>query len=88
MKGHAKRIRKHVRSKKSPIKMTVETTEPSTRTNLVTFGTRTNTAEMATDQKGKFHNKSSKGHQYIMVAYVRDPNAILAQPIKNRTEKS
>ena len=23
-----------------------------------------------------------------MVAYVRDPNAILAQPIKNRTEKS
>ena len=87
-KGHAKRHRQHVRSTQSSPKMTADLTkQPSARTNLVTFGTRDVTGEIATDQTGKFPVKSSKGNQYIMVAYVRDPNVIMAQPIKNRTEK-
>ena len=37
-----------------------------------------------TDQIGRFPNKSSRGNQYIMVAYDHDSNAILAEPIKRR----
>ena len=30
--------------------------------------------------------KSSRGNNYVMVAYVYDPNAILVEPMKNRKE--
>ena len=33
---------------------------------------------------GRFPNKSSREHQYIMVAYDHDNNEILAEPIKSR----
>ena len=86
IKGHAKRHRQNVRSTKVKPKMTAEESKTiPARTNLVTFGTRTPTHEMATDKKGLFPTRSIKGNQYIMVAYVKDSNAILAQPIKNRT---
>ena len=45
------------------------------------------TVQISTYQKGGFTVKSSKGHQYIMLAYVRDPNFIMAQSIENRPEK-
>jgi hypothetical protein len=38
-----------------------------------------------TDQTGRFPVVSSKGNKYIMVLYDYDSNAILAQPIKDRT---
>ena len=37
------------------------------------------------DLTGKFPYRSARGNQYILVAYHYDANAILAQPIKNRS---
>ena len=37
-----------------------------------------------TDQTGRFPYRSSRGNEYIMVAYHYDANVILLQPIKNR----
>ena len=86
--GNAKRHRQHVRSTKETLEMTEKPQIETARTNLVTFGTRKITGEMAKDQTGKCTVKSRKGNQYIMVAYVRDPNLILAQQIENRSEKA
>jgi hypothetical protein len=41
--------------------------------------------QIFTDQTGIFLVVSSKGNKYIMILYGYDSNAILAQPIKNRT---
>ena len=30
--------------------------------------------------------KSNRGNEYVMVAYVYDPNEILVEPMKNRKE--
>jgi hypothetical protein len=38
-----------------------------------------------TDQPGRFSKKSSCGHQYIMVLTEVDSDAILVEPMKNRT---
>jgi hypothetical protein len=38
-----------------------------------------------TDQPGQFLKKSSRGNQYIMVLAEVDSNAILVEPMKNRT---
>ena len=38
-----------------------------------------------TDQTGRFPVQSNKGHNYLLIAYDYDTNAILAEPIKNRT---
>ena len=37
-----------------------------------------------TDLTGRFPYRSSRGNEYIMVAYNYDANAILAEPVKNR----
>ena len=39
-----------------------------------------------TDQTGKFPKKSQQGGQYIMIAYIYNCNAIIAKPLKNKTE--
>ena len=41
--------------------------------------------KIATDQTGRFPHTSSMGSQYVMVLYAVDPNAIIAEPLKNRT---
>jgi hypothetical protein len=41
--------------------------------------------QIYTDQTGKFPVVSRKGNKYIMIVYDYDSNAILAQPIKDRT---
>jgi hypothetical protein len=41
--------------------------------------------QIYTDQSGIFPVVSSKGNKYIMILYDYDSNAILAQPIKDRT---
>ena len=99
-KGHMRKSRQHVRSTTAQPtiahavpEMTTQDflTEPSVRTNLVTCKT-IDPADpkglVATDQTGRFPIRSSRGNQYIMVAYVRDANAIIAIPIKNRNENS
>jgi hypothetical protein len=40
---------------------------------------------MYTDQTGRFLTKSSRGHQYIMVLFEINSNAILVETMKNRT---
>jgi hypothetical protein len=37
------------------------------------------------DLTGKFPHKSSRGNQYLLVIYDYDSNAILAEPLKNKT---
>jgi hypothetical protein len=41
--------------------------------------------QIYTDQTGRFPVVSSRGNKYIMILYDYDSNAILAQPIKDRT---
>jgi hypothetical protein len=41
--------------------------------------------QIYTDQTGRFPVVSCKGNKYIMILYDYDSNAILAQPIKDRT---
>ena len=40
------------------------------------------------DMTGEFPVRSSRGNQYILVAYNYDANAILAEPIKNKQAKT
>ena len=42
---------------------------------------------MFPDQTGKFPIISSRGNKYIMVMFVEDANAILAEPLKSRSER-
>ena len=43
------------------------------------------TGSIATDQTGQFPILSSTGMRYVLVLYDYDSNAILAEPLKNRT---
>ena len=45
------------------------------------------TGVIYSDITGKFPYPSSKGNQYIMVMYDWDSNAILGEPMKNRTKE-
>ena len=98
-KGHRKKVNKNLRSTKlnsitanHHIMTALDyPTGTNARTNLVTFKTVIDyepSGTVATDQTGRFPVRSSRGNQYLMVAYVRDANAILAVPIKNRNESS
>ena len=61
--------------------------EPAVRTNFVYTKVVEVTGQVFTDQTGRFPVTSSKGSQYIMVLYDYDSNAILAEPMKNRSER-
>jgi hypothetical protein len=43
------------------------------------------TGKIYTDQTGRFPVTSSRGNKYILVLYAFDPNAILTEPLKNRS---
>ena len=93
-KGHLKATRKNQRSTKvSPVTPPLMTTpsspsqEPAVRTNFVYTKVVEVTGKIFTDQTGRFPVTSSKGNQYIMVLYDFDSNAILAEPMKNRSER-
>jgi hypothetical protein len=49
------------------------------------YATTIYAGQIYTDQTGIFPVVSSKGSKYIMILYDYDSNAILAQPIKDRT---
>ena len=66
-------------------------TGTNAQTNLVTFKVVDHnkpTGIVASDQTGQYPVHSSKCSQYRMVAHVQDSNAIMAVPIKNRSETS
>jgi hypothetical protein len=41
--------------------------------------------ELPTDLTGRFPVRSSRGNQYLLVAYEYDSNGILIEPVKNRS---
>ena len=93
-KGHMTKERQNIRSTKE--QHHIMTGEPSNKnseaqTNMATFKTvdfKKETGIIATDQTGRFPVRVSSGNQYLMVVHVRDPNVILAIPIKNRSQTS
>jgi hypothetical protein len=54
------------------------------KTQLV-YAATIDAGQIHTDQTGIFPVVSRKGNKYIMILYDYDSNAILAQPIKDRT---
>ena len=81
-------VRKNLQSTKTTTEMTAPTQPlPSgTQTNKVVLQeikVPQSSKKIATNQTGHFPIKSSRGNQYIMVAYVHDANTILAVPLKN-----
>jgi hypothetical protein len=98
-KGHLKSAPKNLRSTSanSPTlaptdASTVTTTptsnqEPPVRTHLVYAKVIAITEQLYSDQTGRFPVTSSKGNKYIMIVYDYDSAAILAEPIKSRSEQ-
>jgi hypothetical protein len=97
-KGHLKTSPKHLRSTtkvSSPSTVTppstVMTTPPSppelpVRTHFVYPIVIDITGKIFSDQTGCFPVTSSRGHKYIMIVYDYHSTAILAEPLKNRSE--
>jgi hypothetical protein len=54
------------------------------KTNCI-YAATIDTGQIYTDQSGRSPLMYSKGNKYIMVLYEYDGNAILAEPVKNRT---
>ena len=46
------------------------------------------TGKIFSDLPGRFVVPSSRGHNYLLIVYDHDSNAILAEPLKNRSAKS
>jgi hypothetical protein len=86
-KGHLNQKRQNARTTK--IKGTkVIVTEPvldhGIKTQFV-YAASIDAGQIYTDQTCRFPVVSSKGNKYIIILYDYDSNAILAQPIKDRT---
>jgi hypothetical protein len=92
LKGHMDQERKILQTTKL-------TSPPSKQTNLDAFPEQEKTKSLHcyymifnlatetktyTDLTGRFPHQSSRGNNYIFVAYNYDGNAILAHPMKNR----
>jgi hypothetical protein len=86
-KGHLNQQRQNARTTK--IKDTKEIdTEPDMDHGIKTqfvYAATIDAGQIYTDHTGRFPVVSSKGNKYIMTIYHYDSNAILAQPIKDRT---
>jgi hypothetical protein len=98
-KGHLKATPKNLRSTSKnrppaslPPPYTAMTTlpsspEPNVRTHFVYPKVVEITGQIYSDQTGRFPVLSSRGNKYVMVIYDYDSSAILAAPIKNRSER-
>jgi hypothetical protein len=86
-KGNLNQQRQHERSTKvkdPKLIMTEPDLDQGIKTQYVHAAT-IDAGQIYTDQTGRFQVVSSKGNNYIMILYDYDSNAILAQPIKDRT---
>jgi hypothetical protein len=92
-KGHMDQTRTNIRSTRRLVTPhdVSETdnnhTVPQEADNAATYQVFTsieNTGRLYTDQTGRFPVRSSRGNNYILVAYDYDSNAILTEPLKNR----
>jgi hypothetical protein len=96
-KGHLRQDRKNVRSTQSPaiipavlqptVLPTSDSPQDSTVRSNCTFSKVVSvTGKVYSDQTGRFPQTSSRGNKYIMVFYDYDSSAILAEPLKSRSE--
>jgi hypothetical protein len=86
-KGHLNQQRQNARTTKfkdTKVIFTEPDLDHGIKTQLV-YAATIDAGQMYTDQTGRFPVLSSKGNKYIMILYDYDSNAILAQPIKDRT---
>jgi hypothetical protein len=86
-KGHLNQQRQNARTTKIKDAKDI-VTEPDIENGLKTqfvYAATIDAGQIYTDQTGRFPVVSSKGNKYIMILYDYDSNAILAQPIKDRT---
>jgi hypothetical protein len=88
IKGHLNQQRMNARSTQFKEERNKVTTEGDLdygiKTNCI-YAAMIDAGKIYTDQTGRFHVIYSKGNKYIMVLYEHDRNAILGEPIKNRT---
>jgi hypothetical protein len=86
-KGHLNQQRKNsITTKIKDTKVLVA--EPDLDNGIKTqfvYAATIDAGQIYTDQTGRFPVVSSEGNKYIMILYDYDSNAILAQPIKDRT---
>jgi hypothetical protein len=86
-KGHLNQQRQNARTTQ------IKTTDTGNEESDIDHGIKTqfvyaatiDAGQIYTDQTGRFPVVSIKGNKYIMILYDYDSNAILAQPIKDRT---
>jgi hypothetical protein len=86
-KGHLNQQRQHARSNKvkdPKVIMAEPDLDQGIKTQYV-YATTIDAGQIYTDQTDRFPVVSSKGNKYIMILHDYDSNAILAQPIKDRT---
>jgi hypothetical protein len=86
-KGHLNQQRQNARNTKSKdTKVITQDTDMDhgIKTKFV-YAATIDAGQIYTDQTGRFPVVSSKGNKYIIILYDYDINAILAQPIKDRT---
>jgi hypothetical protein len=86
-KGHLNQQRQNARTTKVKYPKVI-ITEPDLDQGIKTqyvYAATIDAGQIYTDQTGIFPVVSSKGNKYIMILYDYDSNAILAQPIKDRT---
>jgi hypothetical protein len=86
-KGHLNQQRQHARStkvKEPKVIMEEKDLDQGIKTHYV-YAATIDAGQIYTDQTGRFPVVSSKGNKYIMILYDYDSNAIMAQPIKDRT---
>jgi hypothetical protein len=87
-KGHLNQQRQNARTTKvkdPKVIMTEPDLDQGIKTQYV-YAATIDAGQIYTDQTGRFPVVSSKGNKYIMILYDYDSNAILAQPIKDRTD--
>jgi hypothetical protein len=94
-KGHLRMQQKNIRSTKPltadlPIATSLDFSpsqdlhNPRTHIVFPTIINTTNLQKSYSDQTGKFPIQSSRGHNYVMILYDYDSNAILSIPLKTR----
>jgi hypothetical protein len=86
-KGHLNQQRQNSRTAKvrdTKVIVTERDLDHGIKTQFI-YAATIDEGQIYTDQTGRFPVVSSKGNKYIMILYSYDSNAILAQPIKDRT---
>jgi hypothetical protein len=86
-KGHLNQQRQNARTTKvkdPKVIMKEPDLDQGIKTQYI-YAATIDAGQIYTDQTGRFPVVSSKGNKYIMILYDYDSNAILAQPIKDRT---